>query len=412
MGRFVVRWGWVMECGAEEFACQILAWLKENEFVAAALARFLGQASGHAAGILGWISAVLMEHGDKLVGLAGVTFGIYRWWRYREHILHKRLSEYLQENDQRLGQGQADFLEALQRPGPGQTSKLPLFASDELRSVLRERNWDRTAVAATVESSARWQLTTAMEKIERQLKTGEEMMTSLRHQLATAHIMRGAIASASALRSSSATDQSNNLALTSFRSALQVPGHEKHLVAKEFEAHQLRKLGQLSKALQAYLLVEQLAPAFDDYRTQRLTIARAKRYQSEIIQAQRSTIEPSGNRVFNGSTRAYDLLSEDRPESALRIRSHFAPYQGWDLLEQGDIHYLTAFVARKLDYGVVEQAQLAEAETAYQAILAEPERRLWGNNGRRRLRAIAKSGVQRVHKAQDKEYDWRWLLPS
>ena len=71
-----------------------------------------------------------------------MSFGFWRWWRYREHILHKRLAEYLRENDTRLATGTADLIELIQRPAPGQQFKDPLFIDNDLRVVLRERNWD------------------------------------------------------------------------------------------------------------------------------------------------------------------------------------------------------------------------------------------------------------------------------
>ena len=153
-----------MACGAEEYVCQFMAVLRDNEYVAGTLTKLIGQFGEHTAGIAAVIFALLKEHGEKLIALAGFVFGVWRWWKYREHILHKRLEEYLKESDKRLRNGQDDVLAALYRPGPSRAFLDPLFIPSELRSVLRERDWDKRSIAATVERSADIQLSKAVKK--------------------------------------------------------------------------------------------------------------------------------------------------------------------------------------------------------------------------------------------------------
>lgn len=391
-----------MECGTEDLLCQFLEIVRENDYASGVLTKWLGEVGVRATGILGAIAAVLKDHGEKLVGLAGFSFGIYRWWKYREHILHKRLAEYLKENDRRLRTGTQDLLTALHRPAPGRVTAMPLFAPRELNSVLRERNWDRTPTAATVHSSAQWQLSSAVEKIERQLKAGEEMIAALRDQLATAHFLRGAVAASAAKRAR--LDDHNLIALTAFRTALQVPGHAHNLLAKEMEAHQLRKLGQLPAALEAYQEVENLVSTVGDYRTQRLTIARVKRYQAEIYQMQASTTDGNGTRVYQGSAIARNLMSD-----ALVIRANFAPYQGDEMLEQGDMHFCLSYIAKNLGHAVLCPRQLEAAETAYRAVQAEKLRGIRGRRAKRKLKKSAAEGIARVERARNHEWDVSWL---
>ncbi len=395
-----------MDCGADGGLCQVLNVLfHDNEFASAVLAKWLGET-----GVLGAISGFLRDHGEKLIGLAGLSFGIYKWWRYRETILHKRLEEYLRENDRRLLDGQTYVLQALQRPAPGQRFKLPLFASKALQNVLRERNWDRTLVAANVGQSADWQLSKAIESIERRIEAADKTVGSLRQQLATAHIIKGAIASSGEPASSDGGAIEGSLdALTSFRSALQIPGHDRNLTAKELEAHQLRKLRFFAQAKQAYEDVQRLAATTNDYRTQRLAAARAKQHQAEIIQAQWSVPLPGGGRQFNGSQNAWALVNPNVSESALAIRKNFAPFRGWDLLDEGHLNYLAAFVAHNLGFNLQRQARLEEARTAYKGVLASPVR-VWTRRSKRRLRQRAVEGLVRVETAQDNGvFDWRWL---
>jgi hypothetical protein len=298
-----------MDCGVDDTLCHVLSLVfQDNEFATGVLTQWLGET-----GLLGAVSSFLKDHGQTLVALAGFSFGLYRWWKYREAMLHKRLDEYLRENDRRLIDGQNYVLSAIQRPGPGQSFKLPLFASKALRAVLREQNWDRTFVAANVANSADWQLSTAIQSIERRIAMANRTIGSLRSELATVHVLKGAIASSSKPRSSDGSGFAGNFdALSAFRTALQIEGQQKNLVAKELEAHQLRKLGQLAAALAAYEEVEQLATSAGDYRTQRLTIARAKRYRAEIIQAQASDKLSNGDRKFRGSLIA-DSLRRSQP---------------------------------------------------------------------------------------------------
>ena len=274
-----------MDCG-DGLACHALTWLVENEYVAATFAKAVADFGISADGAIGQVFFLLKEHIDKIIALGISSFGVYKWWRYREQILHRRLAEYLGESDRRLSDGQAYVLEALQRPGPGQPFKLPLFAEKTLLSVLRERNWDRTPVAANVLSSADWQLSGAMESIERKIQTAERTITSLRHQMATAHVMKGAIASSGAKRSDDRVSTLNTRALFSFKAALHVPGHEQDLTTRELEAHQLRKLQMYPQALAAYEALGLLASGIPAQRKRDLLIARTKRFRAEILQAQ------------------------------------------------------------------------------------------------------------------------------
>ena len=397
-----------MECGAENLACQFIEILRENDFATGVLARYLGQLGDQASGIIGWISWLLREHGEKIVALLGFSFGFYRWWLYREHILHKRLQKYLKSSDERLVRAHDDVLNCLQRPGPRQAvPALPLFADKELRAVLRERRWGHAPVAASVEASTRWQLERAAEKIERRLQAGEEMISSLRSQLAATHLMRGAIAASD--RRESHHQESGHVALNAFRSALQVPGHEQNVRAKEYEAHQLRLVGDLASALTAYRELEQIAASSGDYRTQRLTIARAKRYQAEVLFAQQGYTDEHGHAQFRKVGLAWALLRPEANDSVLAIRSNFAPYRDWDLIEQGDIHYLTALIANVHGFVQIEPRQIDKAEACYENALTQKLPRGWRKSDQKKLRAAAAAGLDRVVAARDGDYAGHWL---
>lgn len=398
-----------MDCG-DGGACQALNWLVENEYVAATFAKAVADFGISADGALGQVFIFLKEHIDKLIALGISSFGVYKWWRYREQILHQRLSEYLSESDRRLADGQAYVLQALQRPGPGQPFKLPLFSEKALQSVLREQNWDRTPVAASILSSADWQLAGAMESIERKIITAERTITSLRQQMATVHVLTGAIASASAKRSAENISTFNTRALFSFKSALQVPGHEQDLATLELEAHQLRKLQMYPQALIAYQQLELLAVAIPSQRARDLFIARTKRFRAEILQAQTSSVQANGVRVFLGAGGANALVSARVQGSAIDMRSRLKPFQDWELLEEGDLQYLAAFIAHNLTFNPMRNDRLNDAETAYRAIRSA-KTRFWNRRSRNQLLKRAEEGLARIALAQQPNpvFDWRWI---
>ncbi len=402
-----------MDCGADDLICQGMTWVEHNEFVASTMAELVSHLGTQASGVIGVIAAFVEHNAQAMFGAAGLAFGIWRWWRYREQILHKRLAEYLRDSDSRLKEGQQYVLDALERPAPGQSFSLPLFASDQLRAVLRERNWDKSATALQVASSAEWQLSQALDVIQRQLKTADDNLTSLRKQYATAHVLRGAIASSMAKRSPGLAAQKNNIALNEFRTVLQIPGHESDLTVKELEAHQLRKLGHLGDALEAYEGLEELASTIEDQRAQIILLARAKRYRAEIQQALRTQQDGDGAVIFRGCLTAHDLISQNRPVSALELRKKLAPFQGWDLCEQGEINYVAALVCNILNFGGLEANHLNDSETAYASVLAElpPRRFPWSKTSTRRLRATAKKGLDLVQAARNGIYDADWLTP-
>lgn len=388
-----------MDCGSQDALCELTTWLSQNELIGPWLVEVIGRFGEHASGIAGAISQFVKDYGQAIVGLVGVTFGFWRWWRYREHILHKRLAEYLRENDARLASGTADLIEIIQRPAPGQYLKDPLFINDDLRTVLRERNWDKAALALSVETSSDWQLSRAIKSIERRLSTALATTASLHRQLTSAHSIRGAIAASQARRKGS--ESAHERALGLFRRALSVPGSERYPLVKELEAHQQRKL-RLDTAEQAYKDLIELTQGIEDSREKELLLARATRFLAEIIR-------PSYPK------NAYLMMTADRngaqfyPGVVCRML-RCEPLSGWERLEKADSHYFAALCANGQDFKRAEPEQLGESETDYQRILSElsDKRRRWPGR-HARLRARATDGLKRVADARKGIYDFSWL---
>jgi len=115
-----------MACGEADLACFAFEWLRENEFAAGVLTKFVAEYGEQAGGVVQAIAGFVREHGEKIIAAAGFSFGVWRWWVYLEHILHKRLEEYLSESDGRLKTAAQDVLTALERPSPGRPGNTDL----------------------------------------------------------------------------------------------------------------------------------------------------------------------------------------------------------------------------------------------------------------------------------------------
>lgn len=400
-----------MECGSQDVVCQLTTWLTENELAASWLVELIGRIGESATGATSVLARIAREYGQAIVGLLGLGFGFYRWWLYREQILHKRLEQYIDENDYRLQHASDDLLTAIQRPGPGLRFWDPLFVPAELTSVLRERNWDRAPLLGSVARSAEGQLAQAIDKIERRLEAAAKATTSLQKQLASAHTLRGAIASSVAR-----TPSQNEFALESFRRAQQLPDKKLSVFAAEFAAHQLRKLGRDDYAAKAYHQLIELAQSLDA-RTQALTISRAKRYLAEIAQKREIMDFLSGQQPGPGSGRACDLMSAKAPKKlapgALVLREHFAPYRHWEQIENAEMNYFAAFVCELLGFVRLVSQHLRQARADYDALKRDLDAHGWFyRRSRRRLTLQAIEGLQRVERAENGDFDVRWLLPT
>lgn len=402
-----------MDCGtAGDLFCRISNWVGGFGIDLMQWRPVLDQLGTSLSAFFWWIVDLAQKHGEKLFGLAGFSFGVWRWWYYRESVLHKRLQEYLTEQDQRLRHARSDVIEAIMRPGPKRQFTDPLFVVPPLRRVLRRRRWHALIGVGTVETQADRSLDRALREIDRRLGIAVGALTSLRSQMASAYLLKGAIASARASRVRDVFRRTDldDRALIQFRTALQVHDYERDVQAKEYEAHQLLRLGHLAAADAAYAQLEAFTAWISDDRTRNLTLARAKKCRAQIAQAEAISACAAGLQATTRSPGAIALMNG--ATGALALRAPFAPFRTWDALEQGEMHYVSAFVCHH--WGAVQQepTQLSFADTTFRQILNQTPSSWFMNNGARRLRASAQAGLDRVVKARSKEgYETEWLLP-
>jgi len=384
-----------MDCGSQETLCHVLTWLTDNELAARKFNDLVVKLGQDAHGGLGTIGGYFKDYGQAIIGLLGFSFGVWRWWLYHERVLHKRLDSYIKARDSRLKDVREKALGALQRPAPGQALIAPSFVDRDLKAVLRESRWDNSAVAPSVLSSAEWQLAKAVTSISNKLQIAEREAVSLRQELCTAYSLRGAVASA---RSGA---EAHLDALSHFRTALSLPGHANDIQIKELEAHQLRKLGHYDAAQDAYEMVIGLARNLPSERDRDIVTARAKRYLAELEESPWTAYVKM----------SADLEGRQHAPGPIALLDRWQPLSSWELIEKGDMHFLTAYLASLYRWPNPEREHLQQAEAAYEAALLNVRNKRWEiGKSTSRLRKRIRDGRQRVAEARtEKRYDRAWL---
>lgn len=397
--------GRVVEC-SQDLACQLFDWFSSSGY---ALRHTFGFIDNVWDGAGDQISAFLSEHGEKLTAMAGFGFATYKWWVYRERILYRRLEEYIRESDKRLGPTTTQMMDAFLRPGRAVAAQQPAFAL-ELADILEKNSWRSFLGLAPITHQAERQFGKALVGIRKREETVLNAAHSLQRQKAEIHKLRGALAIASARQSTSKARASelDQQALNEFRNALLCSTHRRDVKAKECEALQHLRLGEYDLALDAYLMLERFADDLDDPKERALVRARAKRFQAQTTQA---LAEPAGS-LNAWITLAVDSNENDgSSQSALELRRIQGPYAGWDALEQGEFHYLAAYIANRLAFTQREPFHLGLADSIYRGLLDKlPKRLVFLGKETRCLRAEAQAGLDRVILAKVGRYDREWLM--
>jgi hypothetical protein len=390
-----------MDCGSNELVCQFLAWLLSHSHP---IKQILEMIAGLWNDAGDQIIKVLKEHGEKLIAIASFAFGVYRWWIYRERILHRRLEEYIRESDAQLGPASTQTVEAILKPGRTAALPQPAFAI-ELQDILVRSSFDSLLHLAPIENSAERKLSRSLRGIRKRQQIARAALQSLLEQQTHVHLLAGAIATSRARRRLDRPQawRDDYAALREFRTVLQFPAHSRDPVAKECEAFQLLRLGKRAEALQAYTDLENFAAALSEHRQRDLTIARAKRFRAQILQT---------NAGDGGAQVAWALIASNQDEQcAVKLRGRYGPYTDWEAVEQAEIHFVAAWVAHMRGYVVEEPAHLSSAETVLNEILAGLPKRAWFVPfPKKRLREEARAGLKRVERAKAGDYDKDWLL--
>ncbi|MEO1544218.1 MAG: hypothetical protein AAFR75_09405, partial [Pseudomonadota bacterium] len=321
-----------MGCEADVW-CTLLDLLFGQAFVVNGFSETVKDEFGAARGFVG-------QHFEKLVALAGFSFGIWKWWVYRETILHKRLEEYLAREERRLDQAHKAVISAITTPGIEGPASTPLYATPSLRRIFKRLNWEPALNFSGIEQVVDRDVANSLHEIRRLLDIDDKRTQLLREQQMQAFSIKGAIASARATRQQNLINrnQLDQAALDAFRSAQGVPGHSRNLWLKEAVAHQLRRTGQLEKALTAYTELEALLEDWGTDRLHALLLARSKWCRAQIYQTIRIAQFERQEANSERSGFARRLLTTANPTrldypGVIALRNANAPYADWEAIE-------------------------------------------------------------------------------
>lgn len=406
-------WGdGVMGCETN-LACQAIELVVADRTVAIGLIGFFDTQFGTA-------SQWVQKNAEVIVGALGLSFGFWKWWAFREKILHKRLTEYIEREDRRLDAAHTQIQSAISRPIQGQHTDAPLFAVASLRSIFKIQNWEPVIALQKSEAVVDKLLVDAISQTRKRIELGEDKVRLNRRQEMQSHSIRAAIAAAQAgyISDSIESNRLDTKALSEINQALHVPGHHNDVFLLETKAHQLRRLGRLREAMAAYEALEAVVELQGPRRISDQLLARSKWCRAQIFQVIRLQQLGQGLVGSPRSRNANYLMQAESPANphfpgALVIRRRHAPYVGWDLVEQGGMHLFAAYVAHIWGFNVVETTELTEAEVAYQAVLDEtPKATRFKNRKNARLIAAARGGLEFVKAAKATQlYQKSILLP-
>src|SRR5215467_14134076 len=82
----------------------------------------------------------IKPHLQSLIALGSLSFAIWKWVRYREGALFRRLRDLVSKTVSGLRVSRTDLLNIVCRPSPGQSASAPLFIEEPLRRILLTRS--------------------------------------------------------------------------------------------------------------------------------------------------------------------------------------------------------------------------------------------------------------------------------
>lgn len=393
-----------MVCRPNDFVCVALEWIEKH---GDGLPEIIQKVMEPVVGETGFVRTNLKE----IIAAASFAFGVWRWWVYRESILHRRLVEYINESDARLPGTSAAAVEAILRPGRTVSVPRPSFAH-ELNRILVQMGWaggviDRMLGETRIEQRSRWRLLRERRRLLNRHAVAVRAEKSLQAQMAHIHLISGAIAAAKARRSRNKQGAAryDEAALREFRAVLQVPGFQRNIAAMENVAFHLLRLGKLDLAFSAYEDLERFAADLPMARERDLVIARSMRYRGQICQIVAGRA---------GSINAMNYLMPPQGDPNHRcaevLMQAWQPLEGWEAIEQAELFLLAATVRHLLGHVQIEAMYLEQATNAYRDVLDKmPLRRSLLSRGNRLLRREAKRGLRLCARGAGSESAFKWV---
>jgi tetratricopeptide (TPR) repeat protein len=252
------------------------------------------------------------------------AYAIYKSYKYAESRLHFRLKDFLDREEKRLSQARPILRALVERPGLGRDLEFPAFLSDELADAVRELGWGSYFLPPQM-GFVEFQLSAAIEQLTKQNEIARRNLHSLKSQLATAHLLKGAI---EASRGSTlfpepkVNSEACDRALAHFQEAFKAD--KTALEALEYSSLMHLCLGDRSEAEAALNKLIGLTTTLE----KSLVRSRAFRYQAELAI---NDIQPK------------PLIASIRLKDALRTLPNL---HGTDMVEEAELHEMIAMVPR------------------------------------------------------------------
>jgi hypothetical protein len=290
------------------------------------------------------------EHFQNLLGLAGLSFGVWRWWRYREAALFRRLDEYLDREQSRLRHARAELFESVLRPSVGRMVDAPFMSMPPLERALRAWGWLPAFSFVGSYGIATDRLTDTAVHLQEQKVLREREHLQLNQTFAAAQLLRGALEGARAARASAPSEKRHAArnAIAHFEDALRLPGNEHDLDARELKLYQLILIGEFDTAEAVCTNLLDTIRLLPPSRERSIRQARALKCAA-LIERKRGR-----NRNVNG-------LCGD----ALQELSLHTPLLRHELLDAAELHEMQACARALLGYAVAAEASRDAAQTAY-----------------------------------------------
>ena len=248
------------------------------------VAALIAQANGAIQRAAGWYQKTV-DGPSKLIApaitIASGSYAIYKGYMYADARLHYRLGDYLAREERRLADARKQLRLIIERPNVERRFREPIFLAPPLKRAVRDLGWGSYFLGPQL-GYVSFQLDTSITQLDRQVKLSQVNHQHLERQLATAHLLKGAmhVADASTAKERGLDDRAMvSSALNHFQSALAVDAND--CEALEYAAHMHVCLKQDPEANER---LDRIFALTSD-QPKSLTRARAYRYKSDIATA-------------------------------------------------------------------------------------------------------------------------------
>lgn len=223
-----------------------------------------------------------LEGSAKLVApvitIASGSYAIVKSYKFAESRLQYRLQDFLDREEKRLKGAREQLRLSIERPGRERPFRSPIFLAPSLKRVVSELGWGSYFLPPQL-AYADFQIGSSIDQLQKQVKLSSDRQSHLNLQLATAHLLKGAMLAAEATRLERANKESRGTltaSLNQFNEALAV--YPNDVEALEYASHMHVRLGDDDEAEK---LLDRLL-ALTSGQTKSLPRARALRYKGGI----------------------------------------------------------------------------------------------------------------------------------